>query len=142
VEFEIERRQLRDTVLCIGSRSDIPHLFTSMFDVFALPSLFEGLGLVLIEAQAAGCPSVISDVVPTEADVVPGLVVRLPLEAAAEQWADALSAEAAAARSRQHRKAALRTVSESPFDIDHCIRALTDLYSRAIPQSESRLQAV
>lgn len=55
-------------------------------NVFLFPSTFEGLGIVLVEAQAAGMKCFASDRVPEEADC--GLVTYLSLEDGAEKWAD------------------------------------------------------
>lgn len=52
--------------------------YYSLFDVLALPSFFEGLPLVLIEAQANGLPAIISDVVSEEA-ILSNSIIRLPL---------------------------------------------------------------
>lgn len=56
-----------DSVLFLGQREDVADLYQA-FDVFCLPSEFEGLGMVAVEAEASGCPCVISDVVPKDAD--------------------------------------------------------------------------
>jgi glycosyltransferase involved in cell wall biosynthesis len=58
------RRQVRQlglegNVIFTGSRSDVPRL-TASFDVFALPSLFEGLSIALVEALAVGTPAVVA----------------------------------------------------------------------------------
>ena len=92
-------------------------------DVFLFPSLYEGLGLVLVEAQAAGLPCVIADVVPEEADLVHGLVRRLPLEAAVTAWADAV----VAAR-RSDPGAALAAVERSPYTAQASVRGLEEVY--------------
>lgn len=59
---------ISDHILFLGQRTDVNHLYQA-FDAFCLPSRYEGLGMVAIEAQVAGCPCVLSDQVPHEADV-------------------------------------------------------------------------
>ena len=69
----------------LGVRSDIPKLMGTL-DLFLFPSLFEGLGIVLIEAQAAGVPCLVSDTIPSEADLGMGLVKFVPLSADCDIW--------------------------------------------------------
>jgi glycosyltransferase involved in cell wall biosynthesis len=52
---------LEENVLFVGRRLDIPELI-KLFDLYVLPSLWEGLPMVLLEAMAAGCPIVATDV--------------------------------------------------------------------------------
>ena len=59
------------------------------FDVFVLPSLYEGFPFVLVEAQANGLKSVVSTKVPTECDITTN-VEFLPLEISDERWAKKL----------------------------------------------------
>ena len=66
-----------DHVIFYGASDHVEQLLWAM-DVFAFPSHFEGLGIGLVEAQAAGLPAVCSDQVPPEAIVSPN-TVRLPL---------------------------------------------------------------
>lgn len=82
---KVAKLGLDDCVEFLGARNDVPTLLKD-FDVFLLPSLFEGLPLVGIEAQAAGLPMIISNTVTLEADVT-GNVTFLPLELSAEEWA-------------------------------------------------------
>lgn len=77
---------VRDKVVCLGLRKDVPRVMQAM-DVFVFPSLFEGLGIAVVEAQAAGLPVVASDRVPPAA-VVTDLVIRLPLELGTRRWAE------------------------------------------------------
>jgi glycosyltransferase involved in cell wall biosynthesis len=79
-----------DRVMFAGLRADVPRLMGGAMDAFLLPSLYEGLPLVLMEAQAAGLPCVFSDNTSAEADIVPALVHRLPLSLPASGWAETL----------------------------------------------------
>ena len=76
---------LVNDVIFIGTSNEIPKML-SMMDCFIFPSLFEGLGIVLLEAQAAGLRCVVSDTVPKETTVTDN-VVRLPLEYSPKIWA-------------------------------------------------------
>ena len=59
-------------------REDINVMLHSM-DVFVFPSIFEGLGLVLLEAQAAGLPCIVSEAIQPEADLGLNLFTNLKL---------------------------------------------------------------
>lgn len=87
VRERIAALDLQEYVLVLGVRMDVPQVL-NVCDCFLMPSLFEGLPFSLVEAQAAGLPCVVSDVVTTQADV--GLVKYLPLNAGAEKWAQAI----------------------------------------------------
>lgn len=125
VEEEVKRRMLADKVTFAGGRSDVPSILGSS-DVFVFPSLYEGLGLALVEAQAAGVPCVLSDVIPSEADVIPRLITRLSLEQSPDDWADAVLASA---EGRLNPAETLELVSNSPFNIHHSVEALVGIYT-------------
>lgn len=78
IEKKVINLKLEEKIKFLGIRDDINRLFQT-FDVFVFPSLFEGLGMVLIEAQASGLPCLVSDVVPNEADLNLGLLDYIPL---------------------------------------------------------------
>ena len=82
---KIDDEGLQNNILLLGTRDDVPKLMQTM-DAFLLPSFFEGLPVVLIEAQAAGLPCFVSDTVTREADVT-GLCEYLPLDQP-ELWAE------------------------------------------------------
>ena len=90
IERKVESLGLRDKVIFAGVRTDVPRLMLGAMDAFILPSLREGLPLVLIEAQSAGLPCVFSDVISEEADIVKHLVKRLPVDGSAATWAAAI----------------------------------------------------
>lgn len=76
---------IRDKVIFTGIVPNVRDYLQAM-DVFVLPSFFEGLGMVVVEAQAAGLRCVVADTVPREATVT-DLVDSLPLSAGAGVWA-------------------------------------------------------
>lgn len=87
------RKTLESRVRLIGFRDDVPELMANS-DVLIWPSLEEpkeGLGLGIVEAQAAGLPILMSHSVPAEAIVVPELTRRLPLNTGAKVWAAAIA---------------------------------------------------
>ncbi|MCD8147177.1 MAG: glycosyltransferase family 1 protein [Clostridiales bacterium] len=81
---------ISDRVRFLGSRDDTDRLYQAM-DVLALPSLFEGVPVVGIEAQFADLPCVFSDKVPKEAKIS-GKTVFLSLEQPPEAWAETILA--------------------------------------------------
>lgn len=86
MEKKIEDTKLQDKICMLGSRNDVND-FLQAADAFLLPSKFEGLGIVLIEAQAAGIPCFTSEnVVPKEVDIT-GLVNFISLDSSAKTWA-------------------------------------------------------
>lgn len=62
LEQETQRLGIENRVLFLGKRKDIPELLSAM-DVFVLPSLYEGLPLVLVEAQANGLPCLVTNTI-------------------------------------------------------------------------------
>ena len=79
---------LSESFVALGETEDIRPLYRAM-DCFVLPSLYEGLPMVSVEAQAAGLPCVLSSEITREAAVGEG-VAFVGLDRAANEWADTL----------------------------------------------------
>ncbi len=126
IEERVAVRGLSDRVVFAGARSDVPDVMRAAMDVLVLPSLYEGLSIVGIEAQAAGLPCVFSDTVPREVTAVPESTAFLSLTERPSTWADALL-RTRAGGTRPSRAGDLRGTS---FDIHTCIDDLTDIYER------------
>jgi len=94
LENEIKNRVIKlgleDSVMFMGVRSDIPELLQAM-DVFLFPSLYEGLPVTLVEAQAAGLKCYVSDAVTQDVDIT-GLVQFISLQQSSKYWASKIIA--------------------------------------------------
>lgn len=84
---KVEELGIAGKVMFLGARTDMPDLYQAM-DLFLLPSLFEGFGIVYAEAQCAGVPCLATkDAVPTVAKVT-DLLEFVSLQESARQWAE------------------------------------------------------
>ena len=110
----------------MGLREDIEKILSSI-DLFLFPSLYEGLGIVLIEAQAAGIPCLISNTIPLEADLNIGLVQKHDLLDSKDGWAQAIDeVKGIESPSWSKREIALKNKG---YDINLSSQKLLEIYS-------------
>ena len=88
LEQEIIRSGLQTHALILSHRTDIPDLLHAM-DRFVFPSISEGLGIAVIEAQAAGIPCVVSNAVPSAVQIS-NLVTFKSLQEPVKNWVQAI----------------------------------------------------
>lgn len=88
IEEKVSELSLEHKVHILGVRSDITDILRS-FDVFVFPSLYEGLGIAVIEAQVSGLKCVVSDKVPQEVDIT-GNVSFLSLNSDFKEWEESI----------------------------------------------------
>lgn len=113
---------LTDKVFFAGQRSDVSDLLHAM-DVFCLPSRFEGLGIVLIEAQTSGLPCLMSIQVPNDG-MITDLAQKLPLDT--DVWASVILGVAQENRERANM---LETVTSAGYNLKYQIKEVEKLYS-------------
>lgn len=87
IRNQVKKLKIEDKVLFPGKRDDVNNWYQAM-DVLCFPSRFEGLGIVLVEAQAAGLPCVISESFPEEV-IIGHDIYQLPLRE--KEWIMKLS---------------------------------------------------
>jgi glycosyltransferase involved in cell wall biosynthesis len=126
---------LGERVICPGNRYDVPRLMRGAMDAFVFPSLYEGLGLAVIEAQAAALPCIISDTIPEEVDVIPELISRLSLIGNPSLWADQI--EMALSGAKYSPEAAQALLSGSRFNVVNEVKELLTLYRECINPADS-----
>jgi glycosyltransferase involved in cell wall biosynthesis len=107
---------------------DNPEDYYAAMDVYLMPSRFEGFGYVLVEAQCEGLPCIASEALQDEACVT-DLVRRLPLEAGAVAWAQAVQQVAAPRKSRASYPT---VVAAAGFSAAASVEALRSAYAFAV----------
>lgn len=123
LEARLRELGLSDAVRFLGQRTDV-HRWMQGMDAFAFCTLSEGLGIVAIEAQAAGLPTIVSDGVPDDVLLSP-LAKKVPLSAGPRAWADEMLALHAAHPSKPDVSDALRRAG---YDIDSESRKVMEFY--------------
>lgn len=86
IEADIDRLNLKNNVIVLGMRNDIPELLQAM-DICLLPSLWEGLPLSVLEAQVAGLTCFVSSTI-TDQVKMSNYLHRLSLSLTPKEWAD------------------------------------------------------
>ena len=117
----VQSAGLENCVRFLGLRKDVSDLYNIM-DVFLLPSWYEGLPVVAVEAQANGLSCIFSDCVTDEARLT-SHAMFLPLEQGPEQWADVIQSMDVSRNAD-----ALQELRQAGFDLDVQARALEHLY--------------
>ena len=125
----IQEAGLDDRFVFAGRRRDVPRLMMAS-DALLFPSRTEGLGMVVVEAQAAGLPVLSSTAAPIETEVVPGSVRFREVSAGVEAWASDLSQLLDAPRDAE---AANARVAASPYAIANSAAALEAIYAGVRP---------
>ncbi len=128
---EIEEKardfNLIDRVVFTGVRSDVPLLMHTM-DCFVFPSVFEGLGIVAVEAQCIGLPCFINDALPTDIRINEN-VHPLSLQLTSKDWASSI-----VKHSRFISKdIANQNILHAGYDINVTVRELEAFYTKRSP---------
>ena len=129
VKALIKENELTDYMLLLGVRKDINVLMRKA-SALILPSFYEGMPLVLIEAQTSGLPCVVADTFSREVDFNIGSLNWLKLEDGVSVWCDAIE------RAVQHEKYDLNAIKNAinkyGFDSQAFAHKICDLYMQAI----------
>ena len=136
IEKQVRAFGLYDRARMPGLVADIPELMIHLFDVHVLPSLAEGLPVVVIEASAAGLFTVCSNTITSElGEHLPGHLEYVSLAAPVATWADAVEA---GLRRRMLPKQAWGTVRSTPLCIESSVEALVAMYRSRLDQHRAR----
>lgn len=125
----VSQKGLDDAVKFLGIRKDIAHLMNAM-DVFVLPSFFEGLPVVGVEAQCTGLPVVTSTLVAHELPIE-SLALYLSLDDSPATWAQKILEEAARPRADTRNE-----IIASGYEVKEAARKLEMIYLNAGKESQ------
>lgn len=119
----VENKQIGDRVIFTGVRSDVYRLLQAM-DIFVMPSLFEGLPLTLVEAQAAGLPVLASDSISANSDIT-GTICFKSLKDGADNWGRKII-EMGDINQRQDN---IEKIKKAGFDSHSTVKQLVEIYT-------------
>lgn len=123
VRQQVEERQLQEYVIFTGLQKNVVPFYQAM-DFFLLPSFYEGLPGVAVEAQASGLRGILSDAITTEAAMTTLMEFRSVQEPAIV-WADRIIA-----CGHYERQNTLNEMQEAGFDVKNLAKRLQDFYLR------------
>ena len=120
MENQIKSLNLNNSVIFLGVRNDIANIYQAI-DILVMPSFYEGLPVVGVEAQAAGLPCIFSDTISEEILICNSK--RLSLNLSAQQWADEILKNKSFIRKDES-----KTMKEKDFDIKEIAKKIENLY--------------
>lgn len=132
----IKELDLESCVRLIGERSDIPACL-SLMDAYLFPSLYEGLGFVLLESQAMGVKCFISSTTPKNADMGLGLCTYLDLEMGEEYWGKYIVEHLE--YNRPSKEQIVQQFRAKQYDVLGTAKLMEGIYGKAPDQREKSL---
>lgn len=123
IELRVKSENISGNVFFLGSRDDVNKLLMGM-DCFIFPSIYEGLPISLIEAQASGLDVYASDNISHEVKLTP-LVKFISLECSPQKWADFIVNR----KKAQNRNLYNEKISKTNYNISSTTTRLLKIYS-------------
>ena len=120
---QVKKLHIENNVIFLSNINNVNEYYQAM-DVFVLPSLYEGLGIVNIEAQTSGLKTIVSDVVPKEANIINKNFITIPLKENAKYWAT----EILKCNNNYKREDMSKIVTEKGYNIKQQANKLMNLY--------------
>lgn len=128
IRDKVKLLEIEDSVLFLGVRDDISDLMCAM-DVFLLPSLYEGLPLVGVEAQASGLKCLVSEEISKEV-VISDNIKLLPIENSLDLWVNSILSISGKNDGNERKNVKL----SEKFNLSFIIKQLEDVYKKLYMQ--------
>ena len=124
IKKKIEENELTDKIILTGIQKEV-QLYYAMFDVFVMPSLYEGFPISAIEALASGTPCVLSNTITKEIDIIDDSCKFLDLEEDIDIWCKTILVHSKQVLNREE---ACRKLSQYGFSIESTVDKLSNIY--------------
>lgn len=121
IQEKVKKLKLQEKVIFAGVRNDVADILQAM-DIFVFPSLYEGLGIAVLEAQAAGLTCIASNEVPDDV-VITNLIKQLSLNGSCEIWAAQVLLNRSSLRQKR-----FQDIARAGFDVKENAEKLQDFY--------------
>lgn len=123
----IKEEKLEKYFTFLGTRTDISNLM-NFFDVLVMPSLYEGIPVTLIEAQASGLPCIISNKISNEVDLDLNLVTFCDIDENYEEWYQSILENKDKYLSVESSELIQKKLSDSGYSLESNIQTLLSIY--------------
>ena len=128
IKKKIDQLGLSQKIKLTGAVPNVPELLWNTIDIFVFPSIYEGLPLALLEAQAAGLQCIISEVITAEVVIIPDLIKRLPVSQP-ELWAANILESLKKVNNKISQEEALKLINNSSFNVETSVKLLENIYT-------------
>lgn len=121
IEEKAKAKGIFNEIIFTGNKENVCD-YLNAFDVFLFPSNFEGLGIVVIEAQASGLPCLVSDVIPEEA-IITENVTKKSLNDSSEEWGKVITQQVIRERPNMYQE-----IKNAGFDMEDSVKDMEEFY--------------
>jgi len=122
IEERVKDKNIQEHVKFLGVRNDVNNIVQAM-DVFIFPSVFEGLGIAVIEAECSGLTVICSNKLPKEVEITDNLI-KMDLNDNVEKWADKILEM----KENTNREDAYRQIEKNGYNIKQVAKQLEQFY--------------
>ena len=135
IKEQANRTSCSNRIIFWGETDNPSELYSAM-DIFALPSKYEGLPIVLLEAQISGLPCIVSDKVTSEVDF--GNIIWASIDDAPNTWADTM--QNITIKSDEEREHYLKNHEQqiNKYNISTAVKKLENIYINQVEHTRSR----
>ena len=122
IEEKVKQLKIENNVLFLGQKKDVYKYYQAM-DLFLFPSLYEGLGIAVIEAQTSGLPCVVSDEIPLKTKVSEKIKF-ISLKKSINVWCETINKMV-----KKEREININRIANAGFNIKTEVKKIEDVYN-------------